>query len=182
MKLVIASERIPYQEHLKFLKSFIKWGVGISSYEIGKDTTIFNLKNKYTFNTAICYESIYPEFFSEFVNKGADFSVVITNDGWWGNTAGYRQHLNLARLRAIETRRSIARSANTGISCFIDPYGNMLQETEIVEKVLLSGEIGINKEKTFYTQHRDLTGRLCMYLSGVLILIGFAMKIFKKFT
>ncbi len=182
MKLVIASERIPYQEHLKFLKSFIKWGVGISSYEIGKDTTIFNLKNKYTFNTAICYESIYPEFFSEFVNKGGDFSVVITNDGWWGKLFGTYQHNQFSVLRAVENRRWIARCANTGISCFIDPYGNMLQETEIGEKVLLSGEIGINKEKTFYTQHGDLTGKLCMYFSGVLVFIGFARKIFKKFT
>jgi len=182
IKLVIGSERMPYQDKLKFLKKLISWSVGISSYEIGKDTTIFNLKNKYTFSTAICYESIYPEFFSEFVNKGADFCVVITNDGWWGKLFGTYQHNQYSVLRAVENRRWIARCANTGISCFIDPYGNMLKETEIGKQVLLTGDIGINKEKTFYTQHGDLMGILCMYFSGVMIIIGFAIKSYKKLT
>ena len=173
---------MPYQDKLKFFKSLIRWSVGISSYEIGRDTTIFKLKNKYSFNTAICYESIYPEFFSEFVNKGADFCLVITNDGLWGKLFGTYQHNQYAVLRAVENRRWIARSANTGISCFIDPYGNMTQETEIGKQILFSGEIGINKEKTFYTRHGDLTGMLSMYLSVILFLMGFILKLIKKLT
>ncbi len=181
IKLVVASERMPHQEKLIFLKNLIKWGVGISSYEIGTDTTIFNLKDKYTFNTAICYESIYPEFFSEFVKKGADFCVVITNDGWWGKLFGTYQHNQYSILRAIENRRWIVRSANTGISCFIDPYGNILQSTEINEKALLAQEIGISKQQTFYTKHGDLTGIACMYFTVILIFGGFSVKIIKKF-
>jgi len=157
IKLVAASERMPHQDKLKFLKNIIKWSVGISSYEIGKDTTIFNLNNKFTFNTAICYESIYPEFFSEFVKKGADFCVVITNDGWWGKLFGTYQHNQYSVLRAIENRRWIVRCANTGISCYIDPYGNMLQKTEINERALITEDIGIRKQQTFYTWYGDLT-------------------------
>ncbi|HEY5533431.1 MAG TPA: apolipoprotein N-acyltransferase [Ignavibacteria bacterium] len=181
IKLVAASERMPHQDKLKFLKNIIKWSVGISSYEIGKDTTIFNLNNKFTFNTAICYESIYPEFFSEFVKKGADFCVVITNDGWWGKLFGTYQHNQYSVLRAIENRRWIVRCANTGISCYIDPYGNMLQKTEINERALITEDIGIRKQQTFYTGYGDLTGVSCMYFTVILIVAGYSAKIVRRF-
>jgi len=176
IRLVAGSERVPHQDKLTFLKKIINWGVGISSYEIGKDTTIFNLNNKYTFNTAICYESIYPDFFRKFVNKDADFSIVITNDGWWGKLSGTYQHNQFAILRAVENRRWIVRCANTGISCYIDPYGNMYQKSEINERQLFSGEIGINKEKTFYTKHGDFLGEISMYFTGLIILTGIVMR------
>jgi len=172
IRLVAGSERVPHQDIFIFLKKFINWGVGISSYEIGKDTTIFNLNDRNTFNTAICYESIYPDFFRRFVNKGADFSVVITNDGWWGKLSGTYQHNQFAILRAIENRRWIVRCANTGISCFIDPFGNMVLKTEINEREFINSKIGIKKDMTFYTKYGDLIGIISLYFSVILILTG----------
>jgi apolipoprotein N-acyltransferase len=182
IKLVAGSERIPYQQHLTFLKDIVKWGVGISAWQIGKDTTLFTLDSKYKFNTAICYESIYPEFFASFIDKGADFSVIITNDGWWGKLFGTYQHNQYAILRAIENRRWIIRCANTGISCIIDPFGNMYHKTEINEKNTFVSEIGIRREKTFYTKHGDIFAKSCMYIGGGIFLISILLKIKKRNT
>src|SRR5574343_444659 len=68
---------------------------------------------------AVCYESVYGDFMAKYIRSGAEVICIITNDGWWGNTPGHRQHLAYAKLRAIETRKQIIRSANTGISCFV---------------------------------------------------------------
>lgn len=168
IKLVIGSERMPYQELFPFIKNFVEWGVGIGNWQLGKDTNIFILPDGAVFNTAICYESVYPEFFASFVNKGADFSVIITNDGWWGKLFGTYQHNRFAVFRAIENRRWIARSANTGVSDFIDPEGNMYLETEINEKANIVFNVGLIKEKTFYTTHGDLFSKICLF-SGLLV-------------
>lgn len=176
MKLVIASERMPYQEKLSFLKNLISWGVGISSYQIGFDTTVFILNGKYKFNTAICYESIYPDFIAEYFDKGSELGIIITNDGWWGKLQGTHQHNRYAILRAVENRRWFVRCANTGISCTIDPYGNIYNETSINQKTLFTAEAGLQKDKTFYTIHRDILARVCMYLTGILFLAGLVYK------
>lgn len=171
IKLVGASERMPYQRKFPFLSELITWGVGLSSYQIGKDSTIFVLNNRQKFNTAICYESIFPGFFAAFINNGADFSVIITNDGWWGKLFGTYQHAQYAVLRAIENRRWIVRCANTGISSFIDPYGNIYNQTEIDQKAIIYSGVGIVKEKTFYTLHGDIFAGVCLYVS-LIILFG----------
>lgn len=180
IKLVVGSERMPYQEFFPFSKQLVQWGVGISSWQIGRDTNNFTLKSGETFNTAICYESVYPEFFAEFVNRGAQFSVIITNDGWWGKFFGTYQHNKFAVFRAIENRRWIARCANTGISDFIDPYGRMHQETEIDEKINIVSEAGLINEKTFYTIHGDLFAKIC--LAAGLIAFGISFALGKKLS
>ncbi|MEO8665715.1 MAG: apolipoprotein N-acyltransferase [Ignavibacteria bacterium] len=174
IKLVIGSERLPYKELLPFAKNLVEWGVGLSSWQIGEDTNIFALPDGVTFNTAICYESVYPEFFAGFVNKGADFSVIITNDGWWGKFFGTYQHNQFAVFRAIENRRWIARCANTGISDFLDPQGKMYLETPINEKRNIIFEIGLIQDKTFFCKHGDLFSKVCFY-AGVLV---FAISFF----
>ncbi len=172
-KLVMGGERVPYQEQLAFLKDFVTWGVGISQWQIGKDTINFVLENGVQFNSAICYESVYPGYFSKFVLKGADFCTIITNDAWWGKLFGTYQHNQYAVLRAIENRRWIARSANTGISDFIDPYGNKYEETDRNVQTSFAGKIGIIKEKTFYTMHGDWLCVACLWISGGVILVCF---------
>ncbi|MBK8553095.1 MAG: apolipoprotein N-acyltransferase [Ignavibacteria bacterium] len=178
IKLVIGSERMPYQEILPFTKSLVEWGVGLSSWQIGRDTNIFELKDGTKFNTAICYESVYPEFFADFVNRGADFSVIITNDGWWGKFFGTYQHNRFAVFRAIENRRWIARCANTGISDFIDPEGNFYEETQINEKASIVFNAGLRHEKTFYTMNGDLFSKVSL-LTGIL-LFAFSYLLRKK--
>ncbi len=180
IKLVIGSERMPYQEKLTFLKDIIRWGVGLSSYQTGQDTTIFNVYNKFRFNVAICYESIYPEFFSRFIDKGAMFSVIITNDGWWGKLPGTYQHNQFAVFRAIENRRWMVRCANTGISGTIDPYGNYYHKTPINQEVCFTANIGLREEKTFYTIYGDWLPKLCCYLSGIILMVGIVLKFFRK--
>jgi apolipoprotein N-acyltransferase len=180
IKLVTGSERMPYQEKLPFLKNLIRWGVGLSSYQLGEDTTIFLLDNKYKFNTAICFESVFPGFFSDFIDKGAQFSVIITNDAWWGKFFGTYQHNQYAVLRAIENRRWIVRCANTGISCIIDPCGNIYDETPINEKTLFTDSIGIRNDKTYYTKYGDVFSVICLNISSVLFLLGIIIKNYSK--
>ena len=176
IKLVIGSERMPYQEIFPFSKQLVQWGVGLSSWQIGRDTNNFILKDGETFNTAICYESVYPEFFAEFVNRGAQFSVIITNDGWWGKFFGTYQHNRFAVFRAIENRRWIARCANTGISDFIDPEGNMHEETEIDEKTNIVFDAGLRNEKTFYTMNGDIFAKTCLLTGLIFFLISFLLR------
>jgi apolipoprotein N-acyltransferase len=176
IKLVIGSERMPYQELLPFSKSLIEWGVGLSSWQIGQDTNIFELKDGIKFNTAICYESVYPEFFADFVNRGAQFCVIITNDGWWGKFFGTYQHNRFAVFRAIENRRWIARCANTGISDFIDPEGNFFEETPINERANIVYDIGLRNEKTFFTMHGDLFAKICLTAGVLLFALSFVLR------
>jgi apolipoprotein N-acyltransferase len=119
---------------------------------------------------AVCYESVYGEYFTDYVRKGAKAMTIITNDAWWGDTPGYRQHLSYASLRAIETRRAIARCANTGISAIISPSGEILQPTPWWEPAAIKGQIPLREDITFYVSHGDITGRVCTFLFILLLL------------
>ena len=182
-KLVIGSERMAYQEKLPFLKDLISWSVGISSYQIGLDTTVFKFYSgrEINFSGVICYESLYPDYFSKFVKKGAEFCVIVTNDGWWGKLQGTYQHNDYAVLRAVENRRWIARCANTGISGSIDPYGNKYDQTEINIKTAFVSEIGLRNEKTFYSEYGDLFGTAVFYSAIILFIAGIIITSYKKF-
>lgn len=129
----------------------------------------------------ICYESIFGEFVSEYVRNGASLIFIITNDGWWGNTAGYEQHLIYGRLRAIETRRSIARSGNTGISCFINQRGDILQRTEWWTPDAIKGSINSNSGETFYVRMGDIIWRVSFYVSGIILLFMIVTSLLNRF-
>ncbi len=128
----------------------------------------------------ICYESVYGEFCGNFVKQGANLLFIITNDGWWGNTPGHKQHFSMARLRAIELRRSIARSANTGISCFIDQRGDVYQQTEYWVPAVIRQDVNLNNEMTFYARMGDYIGRISVFLAVVFILIAIVFSIRNK--
>ena len=128
-KLVPGAEIVPYTWLFGFLEK-LSLDFGGTSGTLGRSTvrSVFsNPDNGFRVGPIICYESIYGAYVTGYVRKGANMLAIITNDGWWGDTQGYRQHQQYARLRAIETRRWIARSANTGISCFVDPLGKIYQ-------------------------------------------------------
>jgi apolipoprotein N-acyltransferase len=164
--LVPFAERIPYAETFRFLIEPLKWNVGIGMWGIGTDTVVFSvpLRNGHSvrFSSMICYESVYPNFVRQFVKKGAQFLVIITNDSWWGNTSGAYQHVSYASLRAVENRRWIVRSANGGISGFIDPVGRITNETKLYQAAAIRGIVRSLDEMTFYAQHGDIFALLCV--------------------
>ena len=117
----------------------------------------------------ICYESVYGE-----MNLGkTNLLAIITNDGWWKNTAGYKQHFQYASLRAIEQRKSIIRSANTGISAVLDQRGKVLQQSKWDESVCLESKVNLNNKVTFYSQYGDYIGRLSLFIATILLFITF---------
>ena len=128
----------------------------------------------------ICYESVYGEFVARSIRLGAGIIVVITNDGWWGNSPGYRQHMLFSVLRSIETRRDLARSANTGISAFINQRGDILQKTSYWEPAVITQTMRANNEMTYYVKNGDYLGRVSAFISGLLLLVSFTQGFLRK--
>lgn len=118
----------------------------------------------------ICYESVYGEWCRGYVKDGAQALAIITNDAWWGNTPGYRQHLRYACLRAIETRRDVIRCANTGISAIIDQRGNVIDKTSWWQPAVLRGRINLSDRKTHFVLYGDIIGRMSVVFSLLMLL------------
>ena len=173
-KLVPGVERMPYPGFFKYFEKYaIALGGTMGSLGTQKERTVFEDNNlKIKLAPSICYESIYGNFMSEYIRKGAQVICIITNDGWWGNTPGHKQHLSYARLRAIETRKQIIRSANTGISCFIDEFGNISQPQPYGEFAVINAEVSLNDSKTFYIRFGDLISLLSIILTIIFIIYG----------
>ena len=170
-KLVVAVEKTPYPAVFCRIDD---WLGGVMGRCVGQDSiSVMHCvapADTVTVGCAICYESVYGEYYTGYVRKGAEAMAIITNDAWWGDTPGYMQHLSYASLRAIETRRSIARCANTGISCFIDQRGVIHDASPWWQKAVLHGYINRNDEVTFFVAHGDITGRVCTFVAGLLAL------------
>lgn len=183
-KLVPGVEQMPFPFIFKHLESIaIDLGGTTGGLGTQEERTVF-VSMDHSMRTApvVCYESVYGEYVSEYVKNGANFISIITNDGWWGDTPGYKQHLKYGRLRAIETRRWIARSANTGISCFISPEGEIQQATQWWTPAVISQEIGLNDKLTFYTRHGDYIARaaLCITIAMLIYSLFIRFKVAKK--
>lgn len=183
MKLVPFGERVPFVDALPFLGEWIRWGVGLSGWNIGRDSTIFQIPiydehgridNVVRINGLVCYESIYPDFVAGFVNKDADLIAVVTNDSWYGNSSGPYQHKEKSILRAVENRRSVIRSANGGISCVINPLGITEYETKMFTREAFIAEVILQSGKTFYTQNPLIIPVFCsvfsLWITGLFIL------------
>ena len=173
-KLVPGVEKMPYPAIFGFLEN-LAIDLGGTSGSLGIDTEqrVFPVATKQGIvkvGAPICYESIFGELFAQFVNNGAQLMCVITNDAWWGNTPGHKQHFEMSRLRAIETRRYILRAANTGISAFIDPLGNAWQETEYEVRTAISQTVYLNNEITFYTKYGDYLARIMLGVAALVLL------------
>lgn len=171
-KLVVAVEKTPYPALFCPIDDMLG---GVMGRCVGDgEVKIMNVRadnsKDIPVGCAICYESVYGEYYTEYINKGARAMTIITNDAWWGDTPGYRQHLSYASLRAIETRRAIARCANTGISAIISPAGEILQPTPWWEPAVISGQIPLRNDMTFFVTHGDITGRICTFVFLLLLL------------
>lgn len=181
-KLVVAVEQTPYPAVFCKIDDLLG---GVMGRCVGQDEiSLLNVLNhKEGENTpvgcAVCYESVYGEYYTGYVRKGARAMTIITNDAWWGDTPGYKQHLSYASLRAIETRRAIARCANTGISAIISPSGEIIQPTPWWEPAVIEGYIPLRDDITFYVAHGDITGRICSFLF-LLLLLALIVRLIKR--
>jgi apolipoprotein N-acyltransferase len=172
-QLVTGVEKMPYARYLRFLEkltlrlggTFRGWGT--------QDTrgTFYSPSDKVSVAPVICYESVFGEYVTDYIKNGASLIFVITNDGWWGNTPGHRQHNAFSCIRAVETRRSIARSANTGISCFINQRGEILQQLTWWKRGALKDTLNASNDLTFYVRNGDYIGRTARFFSLLAVLL-----------
>ena len=165
-RLVPIVERFPFVEFFNNTDTYnwIDWGA-LMNYGLGRKATVFDIDGGTT-PALICYDSVFPGWVNQFVNNDADFLTIITNDGWWGDSAGHIQHFAYARLRAIEHRRWIARSANNGISGIISPDGKIQLETEYWVEDAFSFRIYRSDHKTFYTRYGDWLPILMLFTTA----------------
>lgn len=180
-KLVPGIERMPFPALFKPLEKLaIEMGGTSGSLGTQSERTNF-VDNKTGIKIApvVCYESVFADYVAGYIRNGADFIFIVTNDGWWADSPGYVQHLNYARLRAIENRRQIARSANTGTSCFIDEFGNISEATKYWEESVIQKEMIPNKILTFFSRFGDLISYISVITT--ILILGFAVILrFKK--
>ena len=184
IKLVPFGEKVPLVDVLPFLGDWIKWEVGLSGWNTGRDTTVFITEvagRNVKIGGIICIESIYPDFTSVFVKKGAEFIAVVTNDSWYGDSSGPYQHKEISVIRAVENKRAVVRAANGGISCLIDPLGRTIADTKMYTRTFLVVDVPLERELTFYTEHPLLIPLLVSLVSIAIILLALFVKIREKF-
>lgn len=183
-KLVVGVENLPFKEILRPIigNTLIDLGGTVASRATQDYRSVFSHPTiDVKVGPIICYESVYGEFVADYVRNGATLLSVLTNDSWWGNTSGHRQLLSYTRLRAIETRRDIVRSANTGISAFINSKGKIISTLDYQEQGILTGFANSNQYKTFYVRYGDYIYRCSGLLLILISLHIFSLKLRKLF-
>lgn len=177
-KLVPGVEMIPFSNIFPFLETLaIENGGTSGTLGIEKKPKVFHAKN--TLAPIVCYESIYGDFVAKQVRQGASILSVITNDGWWGDSPGYKQHFSFSALRAIENRRWVVRSANTGKSGVFDEFGGIVKETGYWKEAAFQAAIPTLGSMTFYTEHGDYLGQIA-HLISLFILVLSILYAFKN--
>lgn len=174
-KLVPGVETLPYPSIFGPIEKFFDLGGTSGSLGIQEDAEIFTTHDGIKIAPIICYESVFGDWVGSYVRQGADLLCIITNDGWWKNTPGYNQHLQYARLRAIEMRRNVARSANTGISAFINYKGEIEMQTNWWVEAQLNKTTSLKRKLTWYAKAGDYIGKLCAFLA-VMVLLATIVK------
>lgn len=176
-RLVPGVEQLPFPRFFSFFKSaFSAFGGSTGGYGKQAKPSIFYAQSGMGVSPIICYESIWGAYVAESVQNGASFIAIITNDAWWGNTSGKDQHLAFAKLRALENRRWVARSANTGISGFINQRGDVVIQSGWWVPTALKADINLNEEQTIYTQYGDVLAILGCSGALALVLLTFYMR------
>ncbi|MDC0257617.1 apolipoprotein N-acyltransferase [Crocinitomicaceae bacterium] len=181
-KLVPGVEKVPFANSLPFMSD---WAISMDGTQVGygvEDSPKIFKSKKFKFAPVICYESIFGGFVAEQCRKGAEVICIITNDGWWGDTPGYKQHASFASLRAIENRRSVLRSANTGTTCVVNQRGDILKATKWREKKAINATINLNSNSTVYSEYGDVLGRSFGFVSIFLLLFTFVRRFKKLFS
>ncbi|MBU1715239.1 MAG: apolipoprotein N-acyltransferase [Proteobacteria bacterium] len=174
--LVPFGEYVPLKNILRFLGPLVET---IGDFSLGEFTTTLSCKNA-RLGVLICFESIFPELARRQVAAGANLLVNITNDAWFGRSSAPWQHLSMAVLRAIETRRSLARSANTGISGFIDPLGRINKSSPLFEQYIVADDLPLLNNKTVFTDYGGHNFAVFCLLSITILMITFYFHSKKK--
>lgn len=171
-KLVPGVEKMPFPKVFSFLDGvFAQLGGAVGGWGWQEKPDVLYAQSGIGVAPVICYESLWGDWIGQSVKDGAQFIAVITNDAWWGNTSGKDQHMMYAKLRAIETHRDVARSANTGISCFINQRGDVTQSTKWWTRTAIKGNVNLNDEITFYVKSGDIIAKVFSFLTVILALI-----------
>ncbi len=171
--LVPGVEIFPYINFFKPILGDVMLDLGGTTRSLGvsKERKVFtNPYNKSIIAPIICYESVYGEFVTDYVKKGANLLTIVTNDSWWGYSQGHKQLLVYAKLRAIETRREIARAANSGTSAHINSRGDIVDDLPYGAKGALMAKVNLIDKETFYTKSGDFLSRLSLFVIGALLL------------
>ena len=166
--LVPFGEYVPLSKILFFIEKMV---MGIGDFEPGKDYTLHQIPQG-KFGVVICFEVIFPDLVRRFVENGAEFMTTITNDAWFGESAAPYQHFAMVVFRAIENRVYFARAANTGISGFINPKGEILEASPIFVESYLTHRISLSTVKTFYTLYGDVFAYVCLSLTGIMLILA----------
>lgn len=167
-------EAFPFRKYLPFMEPLVA-SVGGTVAGLGTQaerTPLVGERAKVA--PVICYESVFGEYFTDYIREGAQAVFVMTNDGWWDNTAGHKQHLWYSSVRAIETRRAVVRAANVGACAFISQRGEIISRTRYNQAGYLRGELQLNDAITPYVRFGDMVSRLALLLAGMVLLNNLA--------
>ena len=180
-RLVIGVEKMPIPKLFEWL-DFLIIDLGGTTGQLGvsADRMTFRSARGAEAGAAICYEGLYGDFYGGFVRRGAEAMLIISNDGWWGDTPGYRHLFTISRLRAIEHRRAIARSANTGRSGFIDARGGVGRTLEWDERGTLTAGLAADSRLTLYSRYGDWVARAAEYVLLLCVLYYGAYRVRRK--
>ncbi|MBS3818612.1 apolipoprotein N-acyltransferase [bacterium] len=172
MHLVPFGEYTPLKKIFSFIQEFTH---AIGEITPGKKHILHQFQ-EFKFGSPICYEIIFPDLVRKFAQKGAQFLVTITNDGWYGKSSAPYQHFSIAVLRAVENRRYILRAATTGISGIIDPYGRILTRSHLLTPAVLTHKITPVETQTFYTRHGNLLPLVSLTLGGLFFILSMVRR------
>jgi apolipoprotein N-acyltransferase len=168
MHLVPFGEYVPLKRVLFFAAPLVE---AVSDFSAGEDAVLLPVGN-HLVSTAICYEVVYPDLVRRFVVGGSELLTTITNDAWFGRTSAPFQHFEQASMRAIEEGRYLVRSANTGVSGIVDPYGRVLERSDIFQPAVLVGEARFLRTATFYARHGDILAYASVVVTAVLLVLA----------
>jgi len=168
MHLVPFGEYVPFQKLLFFAAPLTEQ---VGTFAPGLDPALLPV-NGHPISVAICYEVVYPDLVRQFVAGGSEMLTTITNDAWFGPTSAPYQHFEQASMRAIEEGRYMVRAANTGISGIVDPYGRVLERTDIFQTAVLVGEARFLRTSTFYARHGDILAYASVVMTAALLLLA----------
>ncbi len=179
-KLVVGTESMPFVWLFKPISSLIiDLGGSLGQLGRGTERVVFD-DPAASVGAAICYEALYGAYYGEFVQRGAEAMFVISNDCWWDNTPGYRHLFAMSAVRAVEHRRAIARSANTGISGFISSRGDTLETMEWDERGVLTDSVALNDKITIYTRYGDYIARIAIFVAILSLLNYMVYRVRKR--